>query len=67
MQFNRDQMQLAAKTFADLAKILFGSAVVGFFIPGFSGAVNIPTFLVGSLFAVSFFALSIIMLKSKIV
>lgn len=66
MRLNHDQIELIAKTFADIAKILFASAVVGFFIPGSTGAVSIPTFIVGAAFAVGIFGISVFMLKSEI-
>lgn len=64
MRFNRDQIELTAKTSADVAKLLFASSVIGFFIPGSSGAVDTLTFLTGSIFAILFFIGSVVMLKS---
>lgn len=65
MRLNKDQLVLTAKTFTDLAKILFGSAVIGFFIPGFSGAVTIPIFIIGGVVSASLFFLGVIILKSE--
>ena len=41
MHLNKIQIEAISKFFADLSKILFASAVVGFFIPESSGRVNI--------------------------
>ena len=64
MKLNRDQIELIARTLADVAKLLFASSVVGFFIPGSSGVVPGATFLVGSTFATFFFLGSVAILKS---
>ena len=63
MRFNKEQIEVISKMFADLAKILFGSAVVGFFIPGASGSVGISTFIIGASFSAGFFAVSVVLLK----
>jgi hypothetical protein len=47
------------QTFADLAKLVFASSVVGFFIPGSSGTVSLLTFLIGAASASGLFMLSI--------
>ncbi len=64
MKFNRDQIELIAKTLADVAKLLFASSVVGFFIPGSSGAVSISAFAVGSACGVLIFIVGVATLKS---
>ena len=64
MRLNQDQIELIAKTLADVAKLLFASSVIGFFIPGSSGGVPLPAFFTGSAFAMLFFLGSIITLKS---
>ena len=63
MRLNKDQVELISETFADLAKILFGSAVVGFFIPSASGTIGIVTFMIGASFSAGFFAVSVVLLK----
>ena len=65
MKLNRDQIELIAKTLADVAKLLFASSVVGFFIPGSSGAVTILTFLTGAGFSVGIFLGGVALLKSQ--
>jgi len=65
MRLNKLQIEAISKFFADLSKILFASAVVGFFIPGSSGYVNMSVFIFGSLFSLGLFILSIALLKSK--
>lgn len=64
MRFNREQIVLIAKTLADVAKLLFASSVIGFFIPGSSGAVTLGIFLTGTVFAALFFWGGIAILKS---
>lgn len=64
MQFNRDQIELIAKTLADAAKLLFASSVIGFFIPGSSGVVGISAFAAGSMCSIMLFAVGVAILKS---
>ncbi len=64
MRLNREQINLIAKTLADLAKLLFASSVIGFFIPGSSGAVDISTFAAGSAGSVLFLTIGVAILKS---
>jgi hypothetical protein len=61
---NREQIERVSELCFDLAKIVFASAVVGFFIPGVGPAVNLPTFLTGGACASGLFVLSIALLKS---
>ncbi|MBI3442836.1 MAG: hypothetical protein HY007_03655 [Candidatus Sungbacteria bacterium] len=63
-RFNREQVALIAKTLADVAKLLFASSVIWFFIPGASGAVTLGIFLTGTVFAALFFWGGIAILKS---
>jgi hypothetical protein len=46
MTLTKSQLSLLSQYFADLSKILFGSTVVGYFIPG-AGLVTPPVFLSG--------------------
>jgi len=46
-RLNKIQLDKFSNFLIDLAKILFGSTVVGFFVPGFSGNVDIATFVIG--------------------
>ena len=64
MRLNQDQIQLIAKTLADVAKLLFASSVIGFFIPGSSGGVTVLTFIIGAVSAVVVFSGGIAILKS---
>lgn len=63
---NKQQVEAISKFFADLAKILFAATVVGFFIPGFSGNVNILAFAVGALSSAGLFIGSVSILKETI-
>lgn len=65
MGFNRDQVGLLARYFADLSKILFGSIVIGYFLPSNFGIVNFFTFVSGSGFAAVFVIFSIKLLKTQ--
>jgi len=58
------QIESISKFCADLAKILFASSVVGFFIPGFSGAVTLSALAIGGVFAMGFFVFSVTILKA---
>ena len=64
MRQNREQIALIAQTLADVAKLLFASSVIGFFIPGSPGAVTMLTFLIGSGSAVGVFMGAVVMLRS---
>jgi hypothetical protein len=59
------QIEALSKYFVDLSKILFASAVVGFFIPGYSGEISILTFVLGALFSVGLVLLGILIIKPK--
>lgn len=64
IRLNSDQVGLIAKTLADVAKLLFASSVIGFFIPGSSGTVTVLTFFIGAGFAFGVFVGGIAILKS---
>lgn len=65
MELNRGQLELAAKTLADLAKIVFASTVVGFFAPGFSGSLNVTALIIGAVSAAGLFFSGMSLLKSS--
>lgn len=65
MRLNHDQTSLIAKTLADLAKILFAAAVIGFFIPGYAGFVKTPVFVTGAVSSTGLFIISVAVLRSK--
>lgn len=62
-KFTKSQLGAISHFFSDLAKILFASVLVGYFIPSFSGAVGIATFVGGLLLFVAFFVFSVIIAK----
>lgn len=64
MEWNQNQLELAAKTLADLAKIVFASTVIGFFAPGFSGNLNISSLIMGAVSAAGLFFSGALLLKS---
>ncbi len=57
------RVEIIAKLVIDLGKILFGAAVVGFFIPGFSGAVTPLTFISGALLSGLLFSIGVMLTK----
>lgn len=57
------QFEILSKYFVDLSKILFASAVVGFFIPNYSGQVSLLTFVLGSIFSAGFLVLGVMISK----
>lgn len=65
MKLNGDQIGLLAKYFADLSKILFGSVIIGYFLPS-SIIVNLPTFMLGSSVATVFIIFSVKILKKTV-
>lgn len=52
-----------SKLIIDLGKILFAAITVGFFIPGFSGDVDIFAFIIGSSLSISMFTVGIKLTK----
>lgn len=64
-KLNRSQIESVSKFFADLAKIMVGSAVVGFFIPNFAGNVSTAVFISGTIISAGLFVLSVIILKNE--
>lgn len=61
---NKLQLEAVSRFFADLAKILFASAVIGFFIPTAS-VVTLPVFIFGGVLAMSLFISSVAILKNN--
>jgi len=64
-KLNRIQVESISNFFADLAKIVVGSAVVGFFVPGFGGDISTPIFISGTIISTGLFVLSVIVLKDS--
>ncbi len=61
---NQPQLKKISSFFVDLAKILFGSAIVGFFIPETSSVVSLSNLAIGSLVAFGFLIIGISLLKN---
>lgn len=62
-KFTKPQLETVSRFFSDLAKILFASVIVGYFVPSLAGAVGIATFAGGLLLFVAFFIFSVILVK----
>lgn len=58
-----EQLKTISNFLSDGAKIIFGSMVIGVFVPGASGEIPWFTFIVGIVLTVSFLVLSIILSK----
>lgn len=58
-----NQLNAVAKYLGDISRVVVASAVVNFFIPTVDSAVSLPTFIIGSIFAVAFFVGSVILTK----
>ncbi len=63
MQLNQEQIDILAKYFSDLSKILFGSTVLGFFIPSPEVQITLSVFIVGALATTTCLAFSLRLLK----
>lgn len=63
MQFNQEQINTLAKYFSDLSKILFGSTVLGFFIPAATSPITMSVFVIGIITTASCLIFSIRLLK----
>lgn len=58
-------MKIIIDFLSDSAKIVFGSAVIGFFIPGISGAITTQAF-VGGVFTTVVFLTTATLLDKKV-
>ena len=65
LKLTTSRLEILAKYFVDLSKILFASAIVGFFIPGFSEKVDLSTFVFGSVIALGFLVLGVLIIEEK--
>lgn len=63
LQLNKFQVRAVSEFLRDLAKIIVGSAVIRFFLPGISGGVPLLVFVFGSIAAIAFFMLGVAILK----
>ena len=63
MQMNRTQIELVAKYFSDLSKILVASTVVAYFVPGSGEVVTLQIFVAGAIIAAMMLWVSIGLLK----
>ena len=61
---NKNQLKCVSDFFSDLAKIIFGSAIIGFLIPGINGNVNVKDFFTGAILAFAFLIFGIYFLKN---
>lgn len=64
-KLNKLQIESVSKFFADLAKIVVGSAVVGFFVPNFAGNVSTAVFVSGTIISTGLFVLSVVILENE--
>lgn len=62
----KTKLKALANFSIDLAKILVASAVVGFFVPGFPGQVNLESFIFGSILATIFLVIGIKLIPERI-
>ena len=58
-------MQIIVEFLRDAAKIVFGSAIVGFFIPGLAGDVSFRTFVGGVVSTMVLLVLAVILSRRK--
>ena len=58
-------MEIIINFLGDAAKIIFGSAIVGFFIPSLPGRVSFAAFITGSLATIIFLWLAMVLLRLK--
>lgn len=59
MQFSTGQIDTLSRYFADVSKILVGSAVVGFFVPSGAEPVTTLVFATGTAIAIACLIISI--------
>ncbi|OGF73271.1 hypothetical protein A2W54_04635 [Candidatus Giovannonibacteria bacterium RIFCSPHIGHO2_02_43_13] len=63
MQWNSNQIDILAKYFADLSKVIVISTVIGFFLPIGAALVTAQTFIIGAVSAFVCLFISIKLLK----
>lgn len=63
MRLNKEQIIILSKYFADLSKIIFASAVLGFFLPIGVGPITILQFITGSTAAILTLLASVILMR----
>ena len=63
MRLNSGQIDTLSKYFADVSKILVGSAVIGFFVPSGVGPITLPVFIGGAVAALAFLSIGIRLAK----
>ena len=59
MRLSKEQLDILAKYFSDISKILVISTVIGFFVPVGQGLVTFPMFAMGLTSAVACLAFSL--------
>ncbi|MEK7098931.1 MAG: hypothetical protein AAB916_00245 [Patescibacteria group bacterium] len=58
MILDRQQLEILARYFSDISKLLVASLVIGYFIPNGAGSIPLSTFLASAGIAVGFLVLS---------
>ena len=66
MRLAKEQLDILAKYFSDISKILVASTVIGFFIPAQQTLVTLPVFAMGSISAFVCLALSVQLTKNTL-
>ena len=66
MNFNKEQVDILSKYFADISKIIVASAVIGFFIPTETGFVTFSVFAMGLVSAIACLVFSLQLNKSAL-
>lgn len=63
MRLDRQQLELLAKYFADVLKVLIASLVIGYFIPNESGSIPLHIVWMGAAVALASLAASIVFIR----
>jgi hypothetical protein len=59
MRLTKAQLMLLSQYFSDVSKILFGSTVIGYFIPSSAGLITLPVFFAGVIVGLVCFLISL--------
>lgn len=65
LKFDSEQKRIISSIFIDIGKLFFGGGVVGFFIPGISGKINVVTFVFTLLSSMICFIIGVKIIKRK--
>ncbi len=65
LRFDPNQKRTISEIFVDIGKLFFAGGVVGFFIPGITGKINIGTFIFALILSLVCFTVGVKLAKKN--